>query len=306
MSLFIPNNNSERSKRLEVQRVTAIVTKFLSELDLITNNNDNTYNIIVTEITCQIPGCAPIETLIILVSKHSKWANKILLPLVEVTEKDVTKSLINPDLLALLSDDNDQNESNIQPTQATELSTNHIYNDLQQIVAQLSDTSYYTTHSPVTLTLLDEIQHNIDIIRKTLNTIKPSDSSIEAAMPYIPPDNITPVFMIPKPLTASTSTNTTTNILQPSHVINDTNTHNTTTNTLISSSNIISSEANYTPTPITSPIPVLVVEQPINRNILLGNTPSRHNKGVRARGCPCCDPDNIDNIVDKMFLDAPP
>ena len=304
MSLFIPNNNSERSKRLEVQRVTAIVTKFLSELDLITNNNDNTYNIIVTEITCQIPDCAPIETLIIIVSKHSKWANKILLPLVEVTEKDVTKSLINPDLLALLSDDNDQNESNIQPTQATELSTNHIYNDLQQIVAQLSDTSYYTTHSPVTLTLLDEIQHNIDIIRKTLNTSKPSDSSIEAAMPYIPPDNITPVFMIPKPLTASTST--TSNTLQPSPVINDNNVKaNSSSSTHIAPSNIISSVVINTSTPTLSPA-VMAVEQPINQNILLGNTPSRHNKGVRARGCPCCDPDNIDNIVDKMFLDAPP
>lgn len=33
----------------------------------------------------------------------------------------------------------------------------------------------------------------------------------------------------------------------------------------------------------------------------------RHSKGTRQRGCPCCDPDNIDNIVDKMlFLDSAP
>jgi hypothetical protein len=30
--------------------------------------------------------------------------------------------------------------------------------------------------------------------------------------------------------------------------------------------------------------------------------PTRHKKGQRARGCPCCDPDNIDNVVDKLFL----
>lgn len=33
---------------------------------------------------------------------------------------------------------------------------------------------------------------------------------------------------------------------------------------------------------------------------------SRHEKGRRRRGCPCCDPDNLDNIVDKMlFSDSP-
>lgn len=35
---------------------------------------------------------------------------------------------------------------------------------------------------------------------------------------------------------------------------------------------------------------------------------ARHSsKGVRQRGCPCCDPDNMDNILDKMlYFDAPP
>lgn len=33
----------------------------------------------------------------------------------------------------------------------------------------------------------------------------------------------------------------------------------------------------------------------------------RHEKGTRPRGCPCCDPDNLDNIIDKMlFMDMPP
>jgi hypothetical protein len=34
--------------------------------------------------------------------------------------------------------------------------------------------------------------------------------------------------------------------------------------------------------------------------------PKRHSKGTRPRGCPCCDPDDIDNIIDKMLsLEAP-
>lgn len=33
----------------------------------------------------------------------------------------------------------------------------------------------------------------------------------------------------------------------------------------------------------------------------------RHEKGTRPRGCPCCDPDNLDNLIDKMlFMDMPP
>ncbi len=33
----------------------------------------------------------------------------------------------------------------------------------------------------------------------------------------------------------------------------------------------------------------------------------RHKKETRQRGCPCCDRDRIDNIVDRMlFMDAPP
>jgi len=39
-----------------------------------------------------------------------------------------------------------------------------------------------------------------------------------------------------------------------------------------------------------------------------GIPPIRHEKGIRGpRGCPCCDPDNIENITDKiLFLDCPP
>jgi hypothetical protein len=37
------------------------------------------------------------------------------------------------------------------------------------------------------------------------------------------------------------------------------------------------------------------------------STKPRHEKGRTMRGCPCCDPDNLDNKIDKMmFLDIPP
>jgi len=54
-----------------------------------------------------------------------------------------------------------------------------------------------------------------------------------------------------------------------------------------------------------------VEKKKLEANPLLGRNeftapPVRHNKGVRQRGCPCCDPDNIDNIVDNLFLRTPP
>ena len=34
---------------------------------------------------------------------------------------------------------------------------------------------------------------------------------------------------------------------------------------------------------------------------------ARHSKGTRVRGCPCCDPDNLDNVIDSyLFLQPPP
>jgi len=33
---------------------------------------------------------------------------------------------------------------------------------------------------------------------------------------------------------------------------------------------------------------------------------ARHDKVVRIRGCPCCDPDNMENIIDKILLSNMP
>ena len=53
--------------------------------------------------------------------------------------------------------------------------------------------------------------------------------------------------------------------------------------------------------PIIEPSPML-----ISSTASVG-IPKRHKKGTRPRGCPCCDPDSIDNIVNKMiFLETPP
>jgi hypothetical protein len=68
--------------------------------------------------------------------------------------------------------------------------------------------------------------------------------------------------------------------------------------------------------PISNPTPKTVLP-PLSSSsmMMMGvNPPSlsndrkpRHEKDGRMRGCPCCDPDNLDNKIDKMmFLDIPP
>lgn len=55
-----------------------------------------------------------------------------------------------------------------------------------------------------------------------------------------------------------------------------------------------------------------VSKRPVRETLLVADTnvfstQSRHSKGTRQRGCPCCDPDNIDNVVDRLlFLDSSP
>ena len=57
----------------------------------------------------------------------------------------------------------------------------------------------------------------------------------------------------------------------------------------------------------TKPTPVYFTKAyappPPSAFVSSGAPPIRHDKsGVRQRGCPCCDPDSIDNYVDKLFM----
>ena len=49
------------------------------------------------------------------------------------------------------------------------------------------------------------------------------------------------------------------------------------------------------------PAPLINRTAPRRSSNTSGAPQPRHQKGIRARGCPCCDPDNIDNIIDVMM-----
>ena len=45
--------------------------------------------IMVTEVSCNEPDCVPLETLVIVIGQQARWADKVLKPIVEVTDSDI-------------------------------------------------------------------------------------------------------------------------------------------------------------------------------------------------------------------------
>ena len=52
------------------------------------------YTVLVQEMTCNIPGCAPIETVVAMLKRGANRNGKILKPIAEVTEEDVAQLLV--------------------------------------------------------------------------------------------------------------------------------------------------------------------------------------------------------------------
>jgi hypothetical protein len=56
---------------------------------LLSSEAKDELQIMISEIQCNDPNCVPIETLVILIGKNSRWSNKILMHLAEVTMDDI-------------------------------------------------------------------------------------------------------------------------------------------------------------------------------------------------------------------------
>ena len=69
------------------------------------------YTVLVQEMTCNIPGCAPIETVVAMLKRGANRNGKILKPIAEVTEEDVAELLVemigDPEATARAADGGD-------------------------------------------------------------------------------------------------------------------------------------------------------------------------------------------------------
>lgn len=74
----------------------ALRTDAVSNSDSDSDSDDGLhgYTVLVQEMTCNIPGCAPIETVVAMLKRGANRNGKILKPIAEVTEEDVAQLLV--------------------------------------------------------------------------------------------------------------------------------------------------------------------------------------------------------------------
>lgn len=76
------NKASERS----------LISKITKKIErLLPHDVEDDMQIMVTEIQCFDPDCVPIETLVILLGANARWTQKILKPMIEVTDEDIAE-----------------------------------------------------------------------------------------------------------------------------------------------------------------------------------------------------------------------
>jgi hypothetical protein len=236
------------------------------------------------EVECNEPDCAPLEVLVILGFPEfsvdgyravpHKWAGKILKPIREVSEVDV--SILEIPIQCI-------NDAFVKVHEALE-------NAIETAIALERQ-----NNDP---TLVKELTN---LLQGKLNKLISGSEQIELSVPSVQDgamqqEEITPVFMasIANP-NVITAPSTFTKVAQDS-----------TSSTLRNDSSWSGDTAFNLPTnlkgSVTKASDYIVVSD------RKATAPaSRHEKGTRPRGCPCCDPDNLDNIIDKMlFMDMPP
>jgi hypothetical protein len=263
LTMFLPTGGKSAedvARKKAIGQVTRWVNECLQSADR--EYRADKYQVMVTEIQCNDPGCVPIETLVVIIlmnqasdtskERAERCADKILMPVAEVTVEDV-QSLVNSQFSS------QENEQSIAAA---------------------------TTSTSITEPSVAEVQITRVIMRPN-NPPAAADSAVSTSVAY------QTVALV------ASSSATVSKVAAP----------------------IVPKSENTLPVP---PAPVSVASEPITNPVSApaakpkisssqpmfqlpsgggGTLASRHDKGsTRPRGCPCCDPDNIDNIVDQLLF----
>ena len=343
------------------------------------NRDDETIEIMVTELECTDPDCVPLETLIALLGKNARWTTKILKPLLHVDLQDINNLPLpaswslwvteyafrkdHPTLLSWINDTLDDFENKISELSTSDkLMATLVYDraiesvrqklstlDQEVSISQESEvmtlrtsatsnetaisTSSVESRSTVVLmrmkssaetndierssSPLDNLTRNIhvDSVDTSLGNKSVSNSQVFPQVNEVieMSDNaakITTSDSVPKSQAIDSNQDLVMKIAEMSQML----TASSESINMIVPGKSDDSSSNVSKTSMDSSIRGSAgsssrVPRPflINSSASAGGIAKRHNKGSRPRGCPCCDPDNIDNIVDRMiFLDAPP
>lgn len=336
---FGANIAKSNGHKKAIADVTSWVTEELKRYDQ--KFSEDKYQVMVTEIQCNEPNCVPIETLVIIMllteslspagtekvdqtdspamtshAKKQKWADKILVPVKDVTKQDVQDLMCSLFELAEEQEpviDSGVKQFSMKLALLTEEHVTSADEDSQLLVAMAE--------------VLESAAINI---RKRVQTANDPVAESMPSAPVLP--QITRVVMTPTVTTTSasaTASAASATVVSTSFPSTSATATTATTATAVSSrpeSNPVAAIGESAAEPVqqlsVSPSTQAAVEPMVpnpkqasvsvsapkititGAEIPTGSTLApRHKKGgTRPRGCPCCDPDNLDNIVDSLMF----
>lgn len=338
--MFNPSSNGA-AKSNSHKKAVAEVSKWVSDAIVSSNYLTlNDFQVMVTEIQCNEPDCVPIETLVIVMLMKSdsesmtkskgalKWADKLLKPVAEVTKDEIApfvKSLFEPAEEEELVQSNELDDvfARKRNVDSFEIELSELVKKYQALDKTAVLQALTTQLNSLRNDALPAVPHMAEPVRTvTAVTMKSNAPSVLKSVPLPTPTKahvITTVdsttvttatsgsaapasHMLPK----ETSAQVTGSLVAPPSIqdisLTPTTGPPTSTNTTDGSSppaiaavQIKMASAASVSTP---PAPIVTYTQAAPATIA-----PRHKKGsTRPRGCPCCDPDNLDNIIDSMMF----
>jgi hypothetical protein len=266
----------------------------------------------VTELECNDPGCVPIETLVALIGDDARWTAKVLKPISDVTQQDIRDlDLPVPWEKWVIASEQKKNGMKIRETVLRESE------DVFRKISELPSDSDKLLAIAVLQEKCEEIRRSIEsffdaaisVPMESRNDIALNDSAEVTMVPMKPRTAVSAIEVPKEDLKVDYSSSGPKSSSEQMNLKAAGDVKNEVPSFSVGSIRV----ANPLPPPIT--FTGVSKAPPIGSSgiarALPGafGPPARHEKGsgVRPRGCPCCDPDNVDNIVDKLlFLETPP
>ena len=310
-----------KSSLKEQRKVTLWLKKYIG------NPDESKVQMVVKEVNCTDPDCVPIETVCVLVNSdnNDRWIGKILKPLNEVIFDDM-KSLNIPN--QWFTDNNIHNidvDNYYDTNRSTPFITDTI-NKLKDYLINLNNETEQDIVIDMFENLFEEVrlnklpitsqviinntitanEHSLEI-KSNMNSVTMKEEKVEVKeMPKEveeEDDELMDVVMIdmeaapPLPKAINVTS-------QSSSIVSEGDTRTNVPASSSSSSRRRRSTSTST-SRSNSRADQFGRSRPQIRDTTSSMPTKRHDKGIRPRGCPCCDPDNLENLVDRiLYMDS--
>ena len=326
MNFASRNTTASKARSAATSKVVGWIQKRIGVYEF----EDDSIQVMVTELECNDPECVPLETLVALLGKDARWTTKVLKPLNEVTQQDIEEFQLpsswlswvaeqvfiksNPEIYswmnsiakeieAKFSDLPGQNSSQATKIMSRLLSemqfaaaeTDDNISETPDTALSMKDTAPSTVTSTVVPMRSKNVSEGVPLLTSGVDTITNSSTSVS---------RMTEIDFVDGEAVHYLGSTASMRINQKPTEVDDT-----------SRTSMVSIVDGVEPSKKQSPEVKKTVKLEVTRNRLplISSTiadsglQKRHKKGTRPRGCPCCDPGNVDNIIDKMiFLETPP